>query len=144
MGQWQEWETKIRFGGKKFLVLGEVMSQVNGGSWFGDNVTQKIRNCSKMLFLHESWADGDVLKECFSRLFNLALVKNIQVRDMVLGRSIEEGCWSWRRKLFVWEIQGMEECRVLLFNIILQYNTEDTWILDLNSEVFFQLKKLMI
>lgn len=62
---------------------------MNGGSWFEDMlVIKKIRNRSKTLFRHELWAGGDVLKECFSRLFDLASVKNIPVRDMVLGRGI--------------------------------------------------------
>lgn len=34
----------------------------------------------------------DVVKKRFSRLFNLALEKNVYVNDMVLRKGFEEGC----------------------------------------------------
>ena len=62
--------------------------------------------------------DGEALKECFSRLFNLALETNVYVKGMMLGNDIEGGCWSWRRNLLVWEVELLEKCKVLLSNII--------------------------
>ena len=37
-----------------------------------------------MLFWHESWVDGMVLKECFSILFSLVVDKNVIVKNSVL------------------------------------------------------------
>ena len=39
------------------------------------------------------------------------------------GKGVEGGCWSWRRNLFVCEVN---ECNVLLSNISLQKSVEDT------------------
>jgi len=36
-------------------------------------------------------------------------------------------CWSWRGDLFVWEVELVEECIVLLYNISLHDNMEYTW-----------------
>jgi len=54
-----------------------------------ENVTKKVGDGSKTLFWHESWLGDEVLKNCFSRLFNLALEKSVFVADMVLGIGVE-------------------------------------------------------
>ena len=59
----------------------------------------------------------EVVKKRFSRLFNLVLEKNLYVNDMVLGIGFEEGCWSWKRNLFAWEVELVEDCKVILSNI---------------------------
>lgn len=33
------------------------------------------------------------------------------VKDMVLRIRVEEGCWSWRRNLFVWKVELVDECK---------------------------------
>lgn len=44
-----------------------------------------VRRC----FWHELWLGEEVLKNCSSRLFNLALEKSVFVADMVVGIGVE-------------------------------------------------------
>lgn len=47
------------------------------------NVINKIENGSKTLFSHESWLDGEVVKDHFCIQFNnLMTNKNVYVEDM--------------------------------------------------------------
>jgi len=64
-----------------------------------------------MLFWHESWVDGMVLKECFSILFSLVVDKNVIVKNSVLDWEVEVekklvrmggGVSSWRSVGFCW------------------------------------------
>jgi len=57
---------------------------VSGWRWFTDNVTKSIGNDSKTLFWHEPWLGGDVLKDWFSRLLNLAINNNIFINILCL------------------------------------------------------------
>ena len=107
-----------------------------------ENVTKKVGDGSKTLFWHESWLGDEVLKNCFSRLFNLALEKSVFVADMVLGIGVEWGWWRWRRNLFIWEYELVEECKVLLFNISLLDDMEDTWIWEFNLDGVYSVKEV--
>lgn len=54
-----------------------------------ENVTKKIENDNITWFSYESWLGGEVVKEHFSRLFNLAMEKSVSVMYMVLGIGVE-------------------------------------------------------
>ncbi|GAU48048.1 hypothetical protein TSUD_272260 [Trifolium subterraneum] len=36
--------------------------------------------------------------------------------------------WLWRRQLWAWEEEMVEECRVLLSDVVLQVNVTDYWV----------------
>lgn len=91
-----------------------------------ENITKKIKYGSKTLFCHEPWLVGEVVNECFKRLFKLLMEKNAYVKDMIYGIRLEGCCWSWIRNLFTSEIDLMDECKILLSNILLRDNIEDT------------------
>ena len=44
------------------------------------------------------------------------------------GMSVDGCSWGWKRILFMWEVELVEECIVLLSNISLHDNMEDTWV----------------
>ena len=54
----------------------------------------------------------------------------------------EEGgeAWSWRRHLWAWEEEMLEECRTLLDNVVLQPNVPDRWQWDPNIHVGYTLR----
>ena len=66
----------IRWKDSFSLARGDELS---GGRWCVVNVYKKIRNNDMILFWNKPWLGGDVVKECFSRLFNLALEKNVSL-----------------------------------------------------------------
>jgi len=65
---------------------------VSGGRWFVDNVSKKIGNDNKMLFLHEPWLGWEMVDERFSRMINLTMEKFCEgygVRKRCRGRLLE-------------------------------------------------------
>ncbi|KEH25429.1 hypothetical protein MTR_6g022740 [Medicago truncatula] len=67
-------------------------------------------------------------RERFSRLYGLALHQSITVKDMFLQGWGEGGeAWQWRRRLWVWEEDLLEESRLLLHNVSLQSLSYDVW-----------------
>jgi hypothetical protein len=44
-----------------------------------------------------------------------------------LGWDEEGEAWKWRRRLWVWEEELVEECRTLLLIVSLQENINDVW-----------------
>jgi hypothetical protein len=72
---------------------------------------------------------GDTsLKLKFPHLFDLSVNKESTVEEMArLGWEIGGREWEWRRRLLTWEEESVEECSVMLHDIVLQVTTHDTW-----------------
>ena len=80
------------------------------------------------LFWHDRWCGDAPLRVRFSRLFDLTLNKSITVKDMfLLGWGEGGDAWRWRRRLWEWEEELLEECRLLLVDVSLQPFTYDVW-----------------
>ncbi|MCI48383.1 receptor-like protein kinase ANXUR2, partial [Trifolium medium] len=45
-----------------------------------------------------------------------------------LGWGVGGAVWSWRRQLWAWEEEMLEECMTLLSDIVLQPNVVDQWV----------------
>lgn len=79
----------------------------------------------------------------FSRLFDLALFKEVSVFAMCQigwGQRGEAWRWRWRRGLFVWEEELVEELCLLLQNMTLQVDKEDRWLWRLESSNVFTVR----
>jgi len=46
----------------------------------------------------------------------------------LLGVEDGGGAWQWRRRLWAWEEDLVEECRVLLLTVSLQESDTDRWV----------------
>ena len=65
----------------------------------------------------------------FRRLFDLAENKTIMVANFFsLGLAREGEGWRWRRRLWAWEEDMLEECRALLFDVLLVPNVSNKWV----------------
>jgi hypothetical protein len=72
---------------------------------------------------------GLPLSERFPRLFELAENKLETVAGMFsLGLGHGGEGWRWRRRLWVWEENLLDECRVVLFDVSLVPNVSDDWV----------------
>ena len=61
--------------------------------------------------------------------YALTTNKGVTVRDMfLLGLEYGGGVWQWRRRLWTWEEELVEECRELLLTVSLQDNSCDRWL----------------
>lgn len=99
-----------------------------GGGWFDDGVLRKVGDGIDMLFWLHRWCGGAPLCERFLRLFDLAENKTVTLADMFSIDSMQDGeGWSWRRRLWAWEEELLEECRALLLDVALFHIVSDTW-----------------
>jgi len=81
-----------------------------------------------LIFWLDRWVGDVPLCRRFSRLFNLAENELATVASMCsLGWKVGGRAWQWRRRLWVWEEEMLEECRIFLSNVFLQLNVSDTW-----------------
>ncbi|XP_024626821.1 uncharacterized protein [Medicago truncatula] len=103
-------------------------------TWLVDNIVRKVGDGSTTMFWEDSWLLNVLLAVAFSRLFDLSENKGVTVREMfVLGWGADGGAWSWRRRLFAWEEELVEECVERLDNFVLQVDISDRWVWNLHS-----------
>jgi len=77
----------------------------------------------------------------FARLFDVTTNKLSTVAEMY-DRDGEDGReeWTWRRRLWVWEEELVEECRTLLTNVVLQQNVSDRWQWELDKDEGYKVR----
>ena len=97
------------------------------GSWFDNNIRRVVGNGRGISFWHDIWVGEILLKLKFPRLFDLSVDKKCSVEKMrrVLG-AVDGRERLWRQRFMEWEEESVRECFVLLHNIVLQENVEDT------------------
>jgi len=91
---------------------------VGSGSWFDDNVGREVGDGAQTLFWWDPWIDDLVLKNSFSRLFDLATHKVTTTAEMYSfgwGLRVKLGsggvvCWLGRKR---------ESENVVIFYLIL-------------------------
>ncbi|RHN58033.1 putative reverse transcriptase zinc-binding domain-containing protein [Medicago truncatula] len=108
----------------------KIRDGVNGdtGGWFGERVSKVVGCGNNTLFLCDNWLGGVPLCRRFGRLFELATNKLSTVADMCVHGWEDGGeAWSWRRRLWVWEEEMLEECRQLLDVVFVRVNVLDRW-----------------
>ncbi|GAU32127.1 hypothetical protein TSUD_218780 [Trifolium subterraneum] len=100
-----------------------------GRAWFEESIERRVRNGVDTLFWSDPWLGGVPLNTRYRRLFDLATNQSISAADMCQLRWKEGGAgWQWRRQLWVWEAELLEECTSLLYDMVLQTNSTDSWI----------------
>jgi len=93
------------------LIIIKNAPGVDGGHWFDDNIRREVGDGAQTLFWWDPWIDGMVLKNSFSRLFDLAINKMTTVTEMYsLGWGEDGEAWKWRRRLLAWEEEKVREC----------------------------------
>jgi len=96
------------------------------GGWFGARVSRVLGDGKNTFFWFDNWIGDVPLRRRFGRLFDLATNKLISVADM-FDLGWEEGgeAWRWRRRLWTWEEEMLEACRLLLDGVSVQANIID-------------------
>jgi hypothetical protein len=111
------------------------------GSWFEERVSKRVGNGVSTYFWYDRWLGDVPLRTRFSRLFDLANNKLSTVADLfALGWETEGGAWNWRRPLWVWEEELVEECRQLLNGVVLQSDISDRWLWDSNNDDVYTVR----
>jgi len=98
------------------------------GGWFGARVSRVLGDGKNTFFWFDNWIGDVPLHRRFGRLFDLATNKLISVADMFdLGWEERGEAWRWRRRLWTWEEEMLEACRLLLDGVSVQVNIIDRW-----------------
>ena len=99
---------------REVVKIRDGIEGANGG-WFGERVSKVVGDGNNTFFWFDNWVGDVPLCRRFGRLFDLATNKFRIVADMCV-RGWEDGgeAWSWRRRLWTWEEEMLEECRQLL------------------------------
>jgi hypothetical protein len=80
------------------------------GSWFGQNISRKIGNGLTTRFWYDCWMGSLPLCERFPRLFSISSHKEGTVGEYWEEKEMwHQGGWGWRRRLFVWEENLLNE-----------------------------------
>ncbi|XP_024630227.1 uncharacterized protein [Medicago truncatula] len=99
------------------------------GGWFAQRVSKVLGDGRNTFFWLDKWVGDVPLCRRFARLFELTTNKLITMADMyAIGWEDGGAAWSWRRRLWVWEEELVEEYRILLTNVVVQLNVFDRWL----------------
>ena len=120
-------EGRLRGGGRQASEWWRVVHSLSRESWFTDHVTRGVGNGRTTRFWSDVWCGRVSFSVRYSRLFELSAFKGESVLGMSqLGWGEGGEAWRWRRRLFVWEEERVGELILLLANVTLQVNKEDT------------------
>ena len=112
---------------KELVKIRDGVGEVEGG-WFAARVSKRVGDGSSTFFWHDRWLGDVPFRTRFSRLFDLATNKLCTVAEMsALGWGIGGEAWMWRRRLWAWEEELLEECCHLLKDVVLQTAVSDRW-----------------
>ena len=88
-------EGRVKEGGHKASVWWRDITTLRSEEWFHGNVSQVVGDGNNTLFWTDVWVGGMSLRERFTRLYELSVLKSEYVFNMHLLRwGSEGGAWS--------------------------------------------------
>ena len=86
---------RVLEGGRDASYWWRVIAALRREVWFSDHASHDVGNGKSTMFWSDVWIDGVALKESFSRLFDLSLVKEVSVFEMSqLGWGEDGEAWK--------------------------------------------------
>ncbi|KEH19688.1 hypothetical protein MTR_8g466580 [Medicago truncatula] len=111
------------------------------GSGLLDNIFRKVEDGASSLFWMDPWLDCVSLDVRYTRLFDLAVNKFVNVAEMFsLYWEVNGEAWKWGRRLFAWDEGFVRECMAQLLLVVLQVGVTDGWIYKLHSSNRYTIK----
>ncbi|KEH19395.1 hypothetical protein MTR_8g058405 [Medicago truncatula] len=95
---------RLREGGRHSLAWWRSLCRVREGigegvgSWFDSNIPRVVGDGKNILFLHDIWTGEIPLKVKFPRLFELSVIQECSVEEMLRVMGEDDG---WERKISV-------------------------------------------
>ncbi|CAJ2675195.1 unnamed protein product [Trifolium pratense] len=103
-------------------------SVVESKKWLAESISRKVGNGETTSFWLDKWVGNSTLASLFPRLFSISIDKQSMVSD--LGECVN-GAWQWnliwRRRIFEWEKELVEQLFQLLHTAVLSENS-DCWV----------------
>jgi hypothetical protein len=97
-----------------------------GNDWLSTEIIRKMGNGAHTSFWKDCWLGSAPLCERFPRLFSISTQKDETIANV--WSPMVDGGWnfSWRRRLFVWEMGLLDELLLVLSSVALS-TEEDCW-----------------
>ena len=122
---WRDMVRRLEVGGRsvsswwrEIAKIRDGVGEINGG-WFPERVSKVIGDGTNTFFRLDMWAGDVPLCRSFTHLFDLTTNKYSTMADMcAIGGEDGGHVWSWRRRLWVWDEEMVEKCRILLANVV--------------------------
>ena len=115
-------------GGRNSSAWWRTISTLRSERWFHSNISRSLGDGRNTFFKTDVWVGEVPLRDRFSRLYELSLLKGESVaarRSLGWGVEGEAWRWRWRRRLFAWEEESVGELMLLLHSVSLQVHRED-------------------
>ncbi|MCH94887.1 hypothetical protein A2U01_0015856 [Trifolium medium] len=139
-------QRRLLWGGSKkeskisWVSWANVCKPKAAGDWFSEGVGKKVGNGLLTSFWFEPWSGGTLLREQYSRLFQVSQQRDSKVGEM--GNWVN-GEWKWdllwRKELFVWEEDLLENLMGTL-NVFHISNAQDLWVWKHDATGIFSFK----
>jgi hypothetical protein len=108
-------------------------------NWFVREVVKKTGNGEITSFWEDVWVGDVALRERFPRLFSISVQKEEVIARMWNGNGMEGWNLRWRRSLFVWELNLLNEL-LLLINTFRPSEVVDRWVWRAEQDEIFTVK----
>ncbi|KAJ9543812.1 hypothetical protein OSB04_023519 [Centaurea solstitialis] len=138
-----EWEAENIVNVVKILKCFHAVSVSNAGCNFSGSFEKEVGDGRCTKFWEDRWAGGEVLKDRFTRLFNLETCKGVLIADR--GRFHNSGWvweWCWRREPRGRELSEFSEFCRILDRFKPKLGGVDKFVWKLDSVVGFSVKTL--
>jgi hypothetical protein len=146
-GEWAVGNGRLDVEGQFWGVSGwwrAICRLDNGLNWFSQLAVKKLGNGNTTRFWKDVWIEGQSLQSKFPRLYGISVQQEALVCDV--GRW-ENGVWLWgwlwRRNLFVWEENLMQQLLDLLSQVTVS-EANDRWVWSLAIQDGFSVKSLYV
>jgi hypothetical protein len=96
-------------------------------SWFARNVVRKVGRGDGTRFWEDWWVGAAPLSIRFPRLYSISLQKEAFISEIRVNN--DEGVhweWHWRRELFAWELELLEEVKIVV-PMVAYSGEDDVW-----------------
>ncbi|GAU10810.1 hypothetical protein TSUD_425590, partial [Trifolium subterraneum] len=95
---------------REIVKLRDGEGAEGGMGWFAQGIERKVGSGAETFFWSDPWLGGVPLCVRYRRLFDLSLNRMSTVAEMsALGWGGGGEAWLWRRQLWAWEEEMVEE-----------------------------------
>jgi len=120
------------------------LAKGNEVDWFYEEVVRKVGNGATTSFWKATWRGGEPFMIKFHKLFSIATFQEATIQEMWVC-NVGGGRWrfSWRRQLFIWEVNLFDELLGVLEGFVLG-EVEDEWRWKLEKDDIFTVKSMYL
>nr|KYP43043.1 hypothetical protein KK1_035538 [Cajanus cajan]KYP43494.1 hypothetical protein KK1_035061 [Cajanus cajan] len=103
--------------------------ELSTDGWFSSRCNKVVRDGTDTCFWQEAWCGPTTFCVKYERLFSIVSNKNATITNLrVIVDGDEVWNWSWRRNLFQWEGELLQQLKADIDFLHLQLGVNDHWV----------------